>query len=148
MSMLPAPIAERLGKLIGRLGSDHDGEVVATSRAIQRTLKSAGCDLHDLAEALTAPPSPPQIVYRERPAAGRPAPTSYRWGPSTWREGFDPNRRWQTLVARCQLAVGRLSDWETSFLVSLKGRLDRGHDLTDRQRDRLLEIATKVGVQA
>ncbi len=102
--MLPAPVAERVRKLIGRLGSDHDGEVIATSRAIQRTLKSAGCDLHDLAEALTALPPRLRSFYRERPAACRPRPTSYPWGPSTWREGFDPNRRWQTLIARCQLA--------------------------------------------
>jgi hypothetical protein len=44
-----------LGKLIPRLGSRYDGEVVATVRAIQRTLQGAGADLHDLCAAMGAP---------------------------------------------------------------------------------------------
>lgn len=46
----------RLGRLLPRLASDHDGEVVATVRAIRRTLEGAGLDLHDLAERLTQAP--------------------------------------------------------------------------------------------
>jgi len=42
-------IDQKLGDLIRRLGSNHDGEVVATARALQRVLKSAGRDLHQLA---------------------------------------------------------------------------------------------------
>ena len=38
---LPPAIA----KLIPRLASDHDGEIVATARAMGRTLKAAGRDL-------------------------------------------------------------------------------------------------------
>ena len=48
-------VAPRIGKLIPRLASDHDGEVVATVRAIERTLKSAGRDWHDLARVLEPP---------------------------------------------------------------------------------------------
>ena len=55
MSALPATVIPTLGKLIPRLASNHDGEVVATVRAIQRLLKSAGRDLHDLAACLGAP---------------------------------------------------------------------------------------------
>jgi hypothetical protein len=46
-------VATRLAKLISRLASTHDGEVLATVGAIRRTLESAGLDLHDLAWALT-----------------------------------------------------------------------------------------------
>ena len=45
-------VALTLGKLIPRLGSTSDGEVVATARAIGRTLKASGLDWHDLAGAL------------------------------------------------------------------------------------------------
>jgi hypothetical protein len=55
MSALPATLIPTLGKLIPRLASNHDGEVVATVRAIERVLKSAGRDLHDLAACLGAP---------------------------------------------------------------------------------------------
>jgi hypothetical protein len=55
MSALPVALIPTLSKLIPRLGSNHDGEVVATVRAIERVLKSAGRDLHDLAACLGGP---------------------------------------------------------------------------------------------
>ena len=51
---LPKTILERLGKLIPRMASNHQGEVIATVAAIRRTLQGAGADLHDLCEALDA----------------------------------------------------------------------------------------------
>ena len=47
-----APVVTKIAKLIPRLASNHDGEVVATVRAIQRTLKGEGLDLHDLVAGL------------------------------------------------------------------------------------------------
>jgi hypothetical protein len=55
MSTLPAALIPTLGKLIPRLASNHDGEVVATIRAIERVLKSGGSDWHDLVAAMLAP---------------------------------------------------------------------------------------------
>jgi hypothetical protein len=54
MSALPTTLIPTLGKLIPRLSSSYEGEVVATVRAIERVLKSAGRDLHDLAAYLNA----------------------------------------------------------------------------------------------
>lgn len=50
--MLQREAADRLAKLIPLLASDKDGEVVATARAISRTLKAAGSDFHALADAM------------------------------------------------------------------------------------------------
>jgi hypothetical protein len=58
----------KIAKLIPRLASDYDGEVIATVRAIARTLYGAGKDFHDLACAVqqetapanAAPPAEPQ----------------------------------------------------------------------------------------
>jgi len=74
-----APVVPRLAKLL--LGSDKDGEVVATARALGRTLASAGANWHDLAGALDPKPETKTvIVYRDRPSA---EPTSWsevaRW---------------------------------------------------------------------
>jgi hypothetical protein len=55
MSALPVTLVPTLSKLIPRLASNHDGEVVATARAIERVLKSAGRHWHDLAAYLAAP---------------------------------------------------------------------------------------------
>jgi hypothetical protein len=51
-------IGPKLALLIPRLASTFDGEVVATVRAIDRTLQSAGRDFHDLAEAIARSPPP------------------------------------------------------------------------------------------
>jgi hypothetical protein len=50
--ILMATLNEKIARLIPLLSSDKDGEVVATARAIERTLKARGCDLHDLAARL------------------------------------------------------------------------------------------------
>lgn len=70
MTLSPQAIS-KIGKLIPRLASDHDGEVIATVRAIQRSLHSAGADLHDVVAALDKPPEVrveirEKVVYRDR----------------------------------------------------------------------------------
>jgi hypothetical protein len=60
MSALPATLIPTLSKLIPRLASNHDGEVVATVRAIERVLKSGSSDWHDLA-AILAPAAHPEV---------------------------------------------------------------------------------------
>jgi hypothetical protein len=44
-----------LARLIPRLGSPFDHEVVATARAIERTLKSQKLDWHDVASVIAPP---------------------------------------------------------------------------------------------
>jgi hypothetical protein len=63
-------IADKLGKLIPRLATDHDGEVVATAGAIERTLRSAGLDLHDLGGTLGQPQAVPQPLQSEPISTG------------------------------------------------------------------------------
>ena len=89
MSTAFALIAERLGKLIPRLGSDQPGEVAATVAAIGRTLARAGLDWHDLARRAATPsimdafgvPTP-----EPSPAPSPPPPTSSKSKrePSPW----------------------------------------------------------------
>lgn len=54
---VPATIAPTLAKMLPRLGSSFDGEIVATVKAIERVLKSSGSNWHDLA-TLVCPPLP------------------------------------------------------------------------------------------
>ena len=49
---------EKLSLLIPRLGSDSEGEIVATVLAIGRTLAASGLDFHDLTERLTRSTNP------------------------------------------------------------------------------------------
>ena len=49
-----APLPPKLARLIPRLATSHEGEALATVRAIGRTLSTAGLDFHDLARAVEA----------------------------------------------------------------------------------------------
>jgi hypothetical protein len=44
---------QRVGKLIAKLASPHDAEIVATVKAIERALSADGLDLHALADFVT-----------------------------------------------------------------------------------------------
>ena len=48
-------IAKRVAGLLRRLSSQSDGEIVATARALIRTLESAGTDIHALAGHVEKP---------------------------------------------------------------------------------------------
>ncbi|MCO5132450.1 MAG: hypothetical protein M9932_18165 [Xanthobacteraceae bacterium] len=103
-----APVAPKLAKLIPRLASDHDGEVVATVRAIRRTLESAGLDLHALAAGLD--------------------------GGGT--SGREPNT-WQELAAWCRnTGQHRLSLKEFVFVADMADRLILDAEPSEKQADR------------
>ena len=79
-------ISPRLRKLLPRLASNHDGEVAATARAIERTLKSAGHDWHDLADSIGAPDrdAPDELLGMAKALDGR-------TGLNAWEAKFVPN---------------------------------------------------------
>jgi hypothetical protein len=58
-----APALPKLRRLIPRLATDADGEIIATVRAIRRVLAAEGLDLHDLADAIDARPPYPDDAF-------------------------------------------------------------------------------------
>lgn len=60
-----SPVAERIAPLVGKLGSPHDGELIAAARAIGRQLECAGLGWNDLGAALSASPAIRALAYRE-----------------------------------------------------------------------------------
>jgi hypothetical protein len=58
MTTALATIAPTVGKLIRMLGSDREGEVIASAHALRRVLQGAGLDLHDLAQVIEMPVRP------------------------------------------------------------------------------------------
>lgn len=105
--------APMLTKLIPLLGSNHDGEVVATVRAIERTLSGIGNDFHDLAAALTAKAVPVPTAPAAQPRR------DYGEAP-TW-EDLTAHQRAQFLT----LIVAKLamSDWERAFAADCLQRV-------------------------
>ena len=125
MPALPARDLDRLTKLLGLLGSDHDGERATAARMASDLLRA-----HRLTWADVLGPAPP------RPC---PACTAHRAprgaAAGSWR---------QTLATLAELAVRRpalFTDWERAFICNL---LDR-RTISERQREILAELAEKVG---
>jgi hypothetical protein len=63
-------ITPLLGELLPLLGSNHDGEVVATARAIGRVPQRASHGWHDLTNVLLPPPAQPEPNTREPATEG------------------------------------------------------------------------------
>ena len=119
-----APIAPKLAKLIPLLSSDKDGEVVATARAIERTLRAEGFDWHDLANAVTRQPEA-RIIYIKPPEPE----------PGDWCE-----------LARWCLDHDddRLNEKESSFVSDMASRLICGGEPSERQAAWLRSIYAKL----
>ena len=118
-----APISPKLGNLIPLLGSDKDGEVVAAARAICRTLRGSGLDLHDLAELVRKASNPSHSGRQDE-------------GPQDWERAI----RWCLTHGS-----GRLAPKEWAFLNNVLTRVVVGTDLTPKQSKWLEDIVDRLG---
>lgn len=122
------PLNLRLAKLIPMLATDHDGEVIATARAIERTLRSEGLDLHALANLL-AGNTEPKILPVPSTAAAQ--------GQSEWT--------WAAVAEFCQANHGgSLTPKELAFVKSMLPKLVCDGKPTEKQADWLRDIFAKV----
>ena len=118
MAALP-DLAPRLSKLIPRLASDHEGEVVATVAAIRRTLENGGLDLYALADAISNPP----VVYHTEPARA------------------EKPRSHQMDARRCLHSGLKWKPHEAEFLRQMASQLRRP---SEKQRDWLDGLLDRV----
>jgi hypothetical protein len=111
MNPLPA-LPPNLTKLVRLLASDSDGEVLATARAIGRTLKGSGLDFNALATRIELCARQPEvrIVYRE-PEAPRPSDRLPVWS--------DLNRSARFAWLAAIRHQTWLSDWEEDFVADM-----------------------------
>jgi hypothetical protein len=117
-NVAPPALTAKLVKVLGMLGSDHDGEVCAAGRRANALLKGAGLTWDQL---LNPPASEPQQTYRP---------------PRRWRKPVSASDS----AALCLQWPEVLTDWETDFCRSLVGR----HRTSPRQSEVLNRITAKV----
>ena len=105
----------KLCKLLPRLASNHDGEVVATVAAIERTLHSVGLDWHDLADIIGQSGRQPDAA-------------------SVLRD-----------MAETLHGLPNLSAWEREFIPDMRRLLAAGARLTDKQEQALRRCYARHG---
>jgi hypothetical protein len=107
MNALP----EIVSKLIPRLASNHDGEIVATARAIDRALKANRLDWHDLTRAITAPLPPPPPPFR---AESSDVARTRAWLEAVLREPWPNNWERNFIESVLSQPLARLSEKQTA----------------------------------
>lgn len=118
------PLVPRLGPLLGKLGSDHDAEVIGAARALRKLLSRAGLNFNDLARAVIEPGK--RVVYVERPP--------------------DPSPLWRERVEWCLTRDALLDERDREFLHGLT-RWQRD-DLSRKQQRWLADIEARIAMRA
>jgi hypothetical protein len=115
--MNPVVPRERLARVLGMLGSEHDGEALAAARAAEMIRRQMGATWSEL---LTEPPPP-----------SKPHRPTYRASPA---------RTWRDTCAELVKHKGCRNRWEVGFV----SRLPDSRVLSAKQRRILDEIALRV----
>ena len=117
-----AQIADRIGPLIGKLGSPHDGEVLSAARTLARILDKHGFNFNDLAIALLAEPVT-RIVYR----------------------GPEPKSEWRQIADWCVDHEEWMSHKDFEFVASMRLILSQpGTEPTPKQAKWLQNILDRI----
>lgn len=129
---------KRLSLLLPMLGSDKDGEVVASVRQIARALAAEGKDFHDLTKALSGQPTVVyQTVFRDPPKQEQAArPAGNRWGGG--------GNEWSAKARFCSQHSDSLSEREAAFVTDMVSKLERWGDPTEKQAQWLDAIHQKL----
>ena len=119
-----APITGKLCKMIRMLASDCDGDVIAAARAIKRTLRSEGLDIHALAEGIEEPNGGALTEAEIRKLDGTPS--------------------WHEIALWCQQRNERLREKEREFVSDMASRTV-WRDPTEKQGKWLKSIFYRLG---
>jgi hypothetical protein len=144
----PTLVAQKLGALLRRLSSNHDGEVLATVHAIIRTLNSAGSDLHALADKVeqtnVIPEADMKRLYQAGYDAGVAASEKQFYGDGDFRtvNGSDPD--WSEIAKYRYRKRDQLNEREAEFIGSVSSQLV-WRAPSEKQRKWLLSILYKLG---
>jgi hypothetical protein len=145
-----APIADKLRHLARMLSSDRDGEIVAAARALNRTLKSVGLDIHAFADSIG------QINSKKFTEAD--ALEIYRRGVEDGRREAENNQdvtfhnitthdepSWHDIACKCARYPDRLyGEHEKDFVDDMVRRTVHGGRVSQKQGDWLRKIYARV----
>jgi len=144
-----APITGKLGKMIRMLASDCDGDVIAAARAIRRTLRGEGLDIHALAEGIEEPnggaltEAEMRKLYDAGYDAGLRAAEDKHHGAADFAN-VDGTLSWHQMALWCQRHSSRLRAKEQEFVNDMASRTV-WREPTQRQGRWLKSIFYRLG---
>jgi hypothetical protein len=146
------PFETRIADLVRRLGTDHEGEAVATWRALKRLLATRDVSFTDLGDGL------------EKLATGgleeaemkRVFDAGYQKGvEDTERKRmteeavlgrrFDGSTDWEAIALYCQREKGRVEAKSREFVDDMASRMTWGREPSEKQGKYLLSIFRQLG---
>jgi hypothetical protein len=144
-----APITAKLCKMIRMLASDCDGDVIAAARAIKRTLRSEGLDIHELAKGIEEPnggtltEAEMRKLYDAGYDAGLRAAEEKHHGAADFAN-VDGTPSWHEIALWCQQRNERLREKEREFVSDMASRAV-WRDPTEKQGKWLKSIFYRLG---
>jgi hypothetical protein len=144
-----APIAEKLRRCLRLLASDSEGEVVAAVRALTRTLKSAGLDIHALADSIGTKNGKlftevqALEIYQRGVVDGRQA--AEREAPVTFHNVEHEDPTWHDIACECARHPDRMyGEHEERFVNRMVRKTVRGGEPTEKEARWLRFIYARV----
>jgi hypothetical protein len=143
-------IAKRVASLIRRLSSQSDGEIVATARALMRTLESAGTDIHALAGHVekpngnSLPKAEMKKIFDAGYAAGVQAAENRQHGSDDF-SGTDGKPTWEAVALFLQRNKHRLDLKHHEFIDKVAAQTVWGDEPTERMHKYLHSLFYKLG---
>jgi hypothetical protein len=154
MTAVPAMITGKVADLIRMLSSNHDNEVLATVRALMRTLESAGSDIHALAAQVEnggLSDADKQKIRSEIESAhalgyaeGVQAAESKQHGTGAFRN-TDGQIEWSEVALFLQREKHRLPEKHHEFIDDMASRTVYGREPTPKQHQYLHSLFYKLG---
>jgi hypothetical protein len=143
-------IARKVASLIRRLSSQSDGEIVATARALMRTLESAGTDIHALAGHVEKPngngltKAEVKKIFDTGYAAGVQAAENRQHGSDDFL-GTDGKPTWQAVALFLQRNKHCLDLKHHKFIDKVTARIPWDDEPTERMHKYLHSLFYQLG---
>ena len=143
-------VLRKVARQLRLLSSPNDGERVAATYALERTLKSAGSDVHALADHVEhpngkgVPDEQLQKVWDTAYARGVQDAENRQHGIDDFI-GTDGKPTWEAVALFLQRNKHRLGPKHQEFIDDMAGRTAWGHEPTERQHKYLHSLFFKLG---
>ena len=144
---------QRIADLIRRLGSEYEGEIVATARALKRLLESRGVSFTDLGDGIEKLASggltqAAMEQIRDASYAKGIADTERKYAEAEGVYGLRPDGTtdWEAVALACQRRKDRIETKHHQFVDDMASRMTWGREpASDKQGKYLLSIFRQIG---